>query len=113
MDVSPQLRHDIEEYQSLQRQLQMLALQHQQLSAQLGETERALAELEKAQGAVYKAAGMVLLETSKEGAAKDLAERKEALAARIAMLSKQEEKIAQRLKEMQVRIEGASVSGAG
>jgi len=100
----------IAEIQNLQRQLQMTVMQKQQFQMQLEEMKAANEELAKSKGAVFRAAGSLLIESTKEEAAKDLKEKMETLDMRVSITSKQEEKLKARFEEMRQKIEGP---GAG
>ena len=107
--LSPQLRHQLEQFQHAQQQAQVLTAQRQQLELLLRETERALEELEKLQeGAlVYKSVGPILVKADREELKRSLGEQKETLDLRIKTLGRQEERIVQRLHEMRGKLEGA------
>jgi len=78
---------------------------------QLEETKLAEEELKKSTGAVYKASGTLLIETSKEGAAEDLKEKRESMELRLSMISKQEPQLKARLEELRKKLEEAAKAG--
>ena len=108
-DLSPQLRHQLAQFQQAQQQAQALMTQRQQLELLMRETERALEELDKLQeGApVYKSVGTILVKSEREELKKSLSEQKETLDLRIKTLGRQEERIVQRLREMREKLEVA------
>ena len=107
--LSPQIRHQLAQYQQAQQQAQMLINQRQQLEMLLRETERAHEELSKLpdDNVVYKSVGTILVKSNKVDLQKNLAEQKETLDLRVKTLERQGERAVQRLKEMQVKIDEA------
>jgi len=107
--LSPQIRHQLAQYQQAQQQAQMLINQRQQLEMLLRETERAHEELSKLpdDNVVYKSVGTILVKSNKAELQKNLAEQKETLDLRVKTLERQGERAVQRLKEMQVKIDEA------
>ena len=107
--LSPQIRHQLAQYQQAQQQAQMLMNQRQQLEMLLRETERAHEELSKLpdDNVVYKSVGTILVKSNKVDLQKNLAEQKETLDLRVKTLERQGERAVQRLKEMQVKIDEA------
>lgn len=77
------------------------------MEVESGEIGKALEELKKAteSDAVYKSAGNILVRAKKEDLVKDLDERKELSGTRIAVLSKQEQRVRESIKELQVKLE--------
>lgn len=111
--VSPQLRHQLAQYQQLQQQAQALISQRQQLEILLKETEKALEELQKLpnDAVVYKMVGNLLLRADKQEVEKSLAEEKETLDLRIKTVTRQQDKTIERLREMQAKLDEAIKSG--
>lgn len=108
-NLSPQLRHQLAQFQQAQQQAQVLVRQKQQLELLMRETERALEELGKLQegAAVYKTVGTILVKSEREELKKSLSEQKDTLDLRIKTLGRQEERVVQRLREMREKLEGA------
>jgi len=106
-ELSPQLRHQIEQFQQAQQQAQALATQRAQLQSLITEIERALEELAKAaEGTpVYKTVGRLLIKKNKEEMLKELQEEKETLELRVKVLSRQEERVVERLQEMREKLQ--------
>jgi prefoldin beta subunit len=112
--ISPQLRHQLAQFQQVQQQAQVLVTQRQQLELLLRETEKALEELEKLSedAGVYKSVGGIMVRSSRDALKKELSEQKETLDLRIKALQKQEERSIQRLREMREKIDKELKSGA-
>jgi len=95
-----------------------MALQKQQLMLQATDIDGALTELEKVTNEkLYKTAGPLMIEANKKDISAELKEKKETSEARIALLEKQEKKLAEKLeelgKELQAMLKGPSVPKAG
>ncbi|VVB56729.1 Prefoldin subunit beta [uncultured archaeon] len=99
------LQSQLDDFQNLQRQAQILAMQRQQIELQLEELKMAQEELAKASGKVYKATGNLLIETTPAAAKKELTERIETMGVRAASLGKQEEKVKARGEELRQELE--------
>ncbi|MEM4389914.1 MAG: prefoldin subunit beta [Candidatus Micrarchaeia archaeon] len=112
MQVSKEMEQRIGEFRNLQNQLQMTLLQKQSVQAQLDEIAEAGEELKKTKGPIYRSVGTLLVASTKEEAEKDLAEKKELLGVRLNALTRQEEKLRERLNELRAEIEQALGSGA-
>jgi prefoldin beta subunit len=100
------LQEDIENYQNLEKQFQMILLQKHQMQLQLNEVTLALEELSKAKGDVYKSAGGIMLKSTKDEAEKDLREKKDLFDIRMKTLAQQEEKAKTVLLKLQRKIQG-------
>ena len=96
-------------YDQTQQNLQAVLAQKQQVELELNETDKALEELGKASDseAVYKFAGNLLVKAKKEDLIKELAERKELANTRKMVLSKQESRFRETLKDLQTKIDAA------
>lgn len=107
--LSPQLRHQVAQFQQLQQQAQVMMNQRQQLEILLRETERALEELGKlpADAVVYRSVGTILVKSGKAEVEKKLTEEKETLDIRAKTIQRQEERAVQRLQEMQEKLDQA------
>ncbi|MEM2878372.1 MAG: prefoldin subunit beta [Candidatus Hadarchaeales archaeon] len=112
--ISPELRHQLAQFQQVQQQAQVLATQRQQLELLLRETEKALEELGKLpdDAGVYKSVGGILIKSEKNLIQTELSEQKETLDLRIKALQKQEERSMQRLREMRDKIDRELKSNA-
>ncbi len=122
--LSPQLRHQLAQFQAMQQQSEALKMQRQQMELQLKEAEKTLELLGevKDDAEIYKSSGAVLVRSEKGKITAELKERKETLELRIKTLQKQEERFDTKLKEMQEDIRkaispagpgGAGASGVG
>jgi len=105
--LPPQIQEDLVRLQQLQQTLQVVVTQKQQLELELGETEKALSELEKVADIVpvYKSVGSILLRSDRQGLINELKEKKELINTRVTVLTKQEERTRDRLKELQDRLQ--------
>ncbi len=81
---------------------------------ELTDIEKAHSELLKASAdtPVYKSAGSLLIKTSKDSMLKELEERRELGNTRVTVLSRQENRFRQNLKEISTKIEEATRGGA-
>jgi len=104
--IPPWLQEQLSKMQQSQQSLQSILFQKQQLEIEHMETEKALEELKKAadDDTVYKHAGSILIKSNKTDLIADLEERKELAKTRITVLSKQEERVKESLKEQESKI---------
>lgn len=105
--LSPQLRHQLAQFQQIQQQAQVLMGQRQQLEILLHETERAMEELQKLaeDTVVYKSVGTILVKSEKKTLEENLKEQKETLDLRVKTVARQEERTLERLKEMREKLD--------
>ncbi len=106
MELPPQVQNMIAQLQTVQQQLQMVMSQKIQLENALKEVENAIREVEKVHEntPIYKSVGTVLVKAEKEDILKELKEKKETMEVRIRALGRQEEKLKERLKELQEKV---------
>lgn len=106
MELPPQVQNMVAQLQTVQQQLQMVLSQKIQLENSLKEIEDAIKEVEKANDdtPIFKSVGTVLVKTVKEEILKELNERKETIEVRIRALSRQEDKLKERLQELQDKV---------
>jgi prefoldin beta subunit len=111
-ELPPLLREQLARYEQVQQNLQAVLIQKQQVEMELSETEKALDELSKAKDseAIYKFAGNLLVKVQKESVTKELNEKKELAGTRKMVLSKQESRFRESLKDLQTKID-ESVKG--
>ncbi|MDE1827312.1 MAG: prefoldin subunit beta [Thaumarchaeota archaeon] len=104
--IPPWLQEQVGRLQQLQQNLQSIMLQKQHLESEHLETERALEVLQKATDAdtVYKTAGSILVKSTKTILVSELEEKKELANTRLTVLSKQESRIKENLKEAETKI---------
>ena len=101
------LQSQVDEFQNLQRQLQMVSMQRQQVQMQIEEMNMATEELKTASGKVFRAIGNLLIETSVAAAKKEMTEKLETFEVRNGSLGKQEEKLRARSEELRAYLEKA------
>lgn len=104
--IPPWLQEQVGRLQQLQQNLQSVMGQKQHLEMENLETERALEVLKKANDsdAVYKSAGSILIKSTKANLIAELEEKKELSNTRVTVLSKQEARIKENLKEIEEKI---------
>lgn len=104
--IPPWLQEQVGRLQQLQQNLQSIMAQKQHLEAEQHETERALETLKKTgdNDAVYKAAGSILVKSTKPLLVSELEEKKELANTRITVLTKQEARLKENLKESETKI---------
>lgn len=104
--IPPWLQEQVGRMQQLQQNLQSIMLQKQHLESEHLETERALELLLKANDddVVYKTAGSILVKSDKTSLVSELQEKKELANTRLTVLSKQEVRVKENLKEAEAKI---------
>jgi len=104
--IPPWLQEQLMKMQQAQQSLQSIHLQKQQLEMERVEADKALEELKKASddNTVYKHAGSILIKSNKTDLIADLEERKELAKTRSIVLSKQEERVKESIKEQESKI---------
>ena len=93
----------IEQFQLYQQQYQSILLQKEQLRLQQLEIEKALEELEtvKKTDKVYKITGPIMIKKDLEDLKKELQEKNEDMDLRLKTLTKAEDRVTSKLKEME------------
>ncbi len=92
----------VEQFQLYKQQYQAVMIQKEQMRLQQLETEKSLEELEASKNEkAYKITGPIMIKKDVEDLKKELKERQEDIDLRLKMLTKTEEKITSRLKEME------------
>lgn len=106
-ELPPWLREQLARLNQLQQNLQAILMQKQQLEIESVEIDKAIEELKKAgvEDVVYKSAGPVLIRSKRDDVLKELEEKKELLSTRIMVLSKQENRLKENLKDVQSKID--------
>ena len=104
--IPPWLQEQVGRLQQLQQNLQSIMIQKQHLESEHLETERALELLLKASDddVVYKTAGSILVKSTKTILVSELQEKKELANTRLTVLSKQEVRVKENLKEAETKI---------
>ncbi len=105
--LPPQLQEQLERLQQLQQTYQVVMSQRQQLDREQLEVNRALGELEKMseKDIVYKSLGAILVKSTRKKLIEELTERKELLDMRIKVITKQQSRTEEQLKELQQRVQ--------
>jgi len=108
-ELSPYLREQLARYEQIQQNLQAVLVQKQQVELERDETRRALEELGKAAETdnIYKFAGSLLIKVTKDSITKELIEKKELAETRSVVLTKQETRFKESLKDLQAKIDDA------
>ncbi|MDV3293275.1 MAG: prefoldin subunit beta [Nitrososphaerales archaeon] len=111
-ELPPYLREMLARFDQTQQNLQAVQIQKQQVEMELNEAEKALQELNKASESesIYKFAGNLLIKVSKTEMVKELNEKKELSSTRKMVLTKQEGRFKESLKDLQTKIDD-SVKG--
>ena len=105
-ELPPWLREQVTRLQQLQQNLQAIMMQKQQVELEVAETDRALEEIRKTgiEDVVYKSAGPLLIKSKKDDVIKELEEKKELSNTRVMVLTKQETRVKDNLKEVENKI---------
>lgn len=103
--ISEELKNKLATFQTMQQQLQMVAVQKQQLILDKAEAEEADKELASSKGDVYKSIGPILVKSGRDALSKELKEASSSADARISILEKQEQKLALRAQELQKELQ--------
>jgi prefoldin beta subunit len=114
-ELPPWLKEQLSRLQQLQQNLQAIMMQKQQVEIEIVETDRALEELKKigTQDPVYKSAGPILIKSQKEDLIRELGEKKELSNTRVMVLTKQETRVKDNLKEVENKINQMIRGAAG
>ncbi len=104
--VPPWLQEQFGRLQQLQQNLQSIMMQKQHLETEQLETDRAIEALKKAADTDtdYKEAGSILVKSTKTALVSELEEKKELANTRITVLTKQEARLKENLKEAETKI---------
>lgn len=99
--ITPKMQHALIQLQQYQQQAQVIAMQKQQLEMQLAELEAALEELKNSkEKSVFKSVGPVLVKIGTADMKAELAENVETTNVRIKSVSKQDELLKSKMKEL-------------
>ena len=104
--VPPWLQEKLMKLQQLQQNLQVIIAQKQQLETDNSEAESALDHLSKISEneSVYKQIGSILIKSTKQDLIKDIKEKQELAKTRITVLTKQEERLKESLKDQETKL---------
>ena len=105
--LPPVVQERLLRLQQLQNTLQSVLTQKQQLEVNLLEIDQALDALKKKSDDVilYKAIGALFVKEKKLDVIEELVEKKELSNMRISVLTKQEERLKNQIKELQVKLQ--------
>jgi prefoldin beta subunit len=105
--LPPQLQEQLVRLQQLQQTYQVVMSQRQQLEREQIEVDKALGELEKMsdEAIVYKSLGAILAKSSRKKLIEELTERKELLDMRIKVITRQQGRTEEQLKDLQQRVQ--------
>src|SRR2546428_9591085 len=96
----------VEEFQAYQQQLQSLLIQKESLKLQVIEIDKALEELNTTQQkTAYKITGSIMVSKSIDHLKKELQDTNEIVAVQIKSLEKSEERLNNKLKELQEKLQ--------
>ncbi len=113
-ELPPQVQNLAAQLQQVQQQLQLILTQKAQLESLIKEAKDALEELEKSDSEhAFKAVGNVLVRLKKEDVEKDLREKIETYEVRRNMLERQENKLKEKLADLQAKLKSAISVQAG
>ena len=104
--IPPWLQEQLQKMQQAQQSLQSILLQKQQLDMEQIDSDKALEELKKASDdeSVYKHAGSILIKSTKNELIAELEERNELSKTRSTVLTKQEARVKESIKEQESKI---------
>ncbi|MFO7966966.1 MAG: prefoldin subunit beta [Archaeoglobaceae archaeon] len=113
-DLPPDAQNMLSQLQQLQQQLQSVMNQKRQAEAYQQEAEEALEEVQNVGGEVpmYKATGNVLVKAEKDKLVSELEEKKETYGLRVKTLERQENKLREKLEELQNKLQSMFSSGS-
>ena len=105
--LPPQLQEQLVRLQQLQQTYQVVMSQRQQLEHEQIDVDKALGELEKMsdEAIVYKSLGAILAKSSRKKLIEELTERKELLDMRIKVITRQQGRTEEQLKDLQQRVQ--------
>jgi len=115
VELTPQVKNQIAQFQNLQQQLQAVGTQKYQLEIQLNELQRTLKELDSIEddAPIYKSIGSLLVKArDKDSVKAELDEKKETTELRVKSLERQENSLKEKYTALQEQISQA-VKGTG
>jgi prefoldin beta subunit len=105
IDVPKEAEADVMKLQQFQQQFQMLEMQKQGLQQQLIELEHSIEELKKIGNTeTYEIVGSVMIKKGKEELINSLAEKKQSAELRDSVISKQIDRISEKMEETREKI---------
>jgi prefoldin beta subunit len=109
-ELPPQVRNQLQLFQQLQQQAQVVVSQRVQLEMQVKELEKTLEELGKVgdDAPIYRSVGALLIRAKDKASLQaELAEQKETAEVRLTSAKRQEDKLRERLGALQKELEAA------
>lgn len=108
-ELPPQVQNQLRQLQILQQQLETLMQQKLQIDIMIKDAENALEELSKIEEnlAVYKNVGNLIIRADKDKLIKELQDSKETLAIRRKNIESQENKLKEKMEELQNKLQEA------
>lgn len=104
-EITDEAKNMIAEFQTYQQQLQNILIQKESLKLQMLEIDRALEELnETKQTTAYRITGQIMISKSVSEIKKELEETKEDIDIRIKSLEKTENRLNEKLKDLQAKL---------
>jgi prefoldin beta subunit len=106
-ELPPQVQNQIAQLQQIQQQIQALAMQKSQIEAMQKESKMALDELERLtdDAVIYRNVGELVIKTTREDSIAKLKDREETLSLRLQSISRQEERLTPRFKQLQEQLQ--------
>ena len=103
ISLPQQLQEQLLRLQQLQQTLQVVVSQRQQLELERSEVDRALSEIEKMtdDAVIFKSVGSLLIKSERKKVIDELRERRELVETRITVLTRQQTRAEERIKELQ------------
>ncbi|EQD30338.1 Prefoldin beta- domain protein [mine drainage metagenome] len=92
------------EYQTVQAQLQSIAMQRVQFKQQIEEYKEAAKYLENAKGKVYTEIGGLIVEATKEEASKSLSDRTESAEMRLSIVERQYNELSKKEETLRTQL---------
>lgn len=108
-ELPPQIQNQIAQLQQVQQQVQALTMQKSQIEAMQKESKMALDELGRLadDAVIYRNVGELVIKTNKEESISKLKDREETLSLRLQSITRQEERLTTRFKQLQEQIQQA------
>ena len=105
--MPPWLREQLTRLDNLQQNLQAVVMQKQQVEAELADAEKTLEELQNVpeDQHIYKYVGSLLIKVTKGAVSKELDEKKDVSQTRSLVLTKQETRLKDSVKDLQTKID--------
>ena len=105
-NISSQLQEQLAKFEQLRKTLETIPIQKQQIDLQIFEIDKALEELNKINEntTVYKSAGTIMIKANKDSLIKELTEAKDLGNSQLILLKKQETRIIENIKELEIKI---------